>query len=265
MARSPIWKSIAETLSDEIARGHYAPGDRLPSEADLSARFGVNRHTLRRALAHLAEAGTLHARRGAGVYVTARPQDYALGRRVRFHQNIAASGRTPSRRILLCETRACDAQEAEALGLQPGAGVHVVEGLSLADGQPLATFRSIFPAVRFPELPAHLAATGSITAALAASGLPDYTRASTRITAELASAVQALALRVAEGEPLLRSVGINVDAEGLPVEFGTAWFAGSRVALTVAPEAVTGPQGGLSSPRCESGLSTAARLDFSPS
>jgi len=234
--RSALWKSIADTLSGEIASGHYRPGDRLPTEAQLSTRFGVNRHTVRHALASLAETGTLHARRGAGVFVTQAPQSYPLSRRVRFHQNVAASGRTPSRQILRLETRPCDDREAAELDLTPGTPVHVMEGLSLADGQPLAAFRSVFPAAALPGLLAELEKTGSVTAALAACGVADYTRASTRLTATTARPTLALQLRLAEGAPILRSVAVNIDALGRPVEYGTTWFAGDRVELTVAPE-----------------------------
>ncbi|MDX5359121.1 MAG: phosphonate metabolism transcriptional regulator PhnF [Rhodobacterales bacterium] len=236
MARAPIWTSIADTLSAEIAQGHYRPGERLPTEAALAARFGVNRHTVRHALSALVEAGTIRTRRGAGVFVTARPTDYPLGRRVRFHQNVSDSGRTPSRRLTLLDTRAADAKEAEALHLAPGAPVHVVEGLSLVDGQPVAAFRSVFDAARFPDFLTHMQDLQSITAALAACGLADYTRAQTRLTAKLAPPVLALALELPEGAPLLRSVAVNVDAAGRPVEYGTTWFAGDRVTLTVTPD-----------------------------
>lgn len=237
MTKPALWRSIAETLTAEIASGHYRPGDKLPTEAALAARFGVNRHTVRHALATLAEAGAVHARRGAGVFVTATPTDYALSRRVRFHQNVLASGRTPSRQILRQETRAADPGEAAALHLATGAWVQVVEGLSLADGIPLAMFRAIFPAARFPDLLAAMTRHGSVTAALAEAGVPDYTRAETRITAIAADALLALHLRLAQGAPLLRSVAVNVDAAGQPIEFGTTWFAGERVTLTVAPDA----------------------------
>lgn len=236
MARAPIWSSIADTLSAEIARGQYRPGDRLPTEAELAARFGVNRHTVRHALATLVQAGTLRTRRGAGTFVANRPTDYPLGRRVRFHQNVSDSGRTPARRLTLLETRAAAPHEAEALHLPPGAPVHVVEGLSLVDGQPLASFRSVFDAARFPDLLIHMAALSSVTAALAACGLSDYTRAQTRLTARLVSPLMALALELPEGAPVLRSVAINIDADGRPVEYGTTWFAGDRVTLTVAPD-----------------------------
>ncbi|MFE3835845.1 phosphonate metabolism transcriptional regulator PhnF [Pseudogemmobacter sonorensis] len=250
MARSAIWKSIAETLGAEIAGGHYKPGDRLPSESALAARFGVNRHTVRHALSALAEAGTLHSRRGAGVFVTARPTDYALGRRVRFHHNVAASGRTPSRRLTLLETRGADAREAGALVLAPGAAVHVVEGISLVDNQPLAIFRSVFDAARFPDFLRRIEESHSITAALVALGLTDYTRASTRLTAKIARPVQALALQLPEGAPILRAVAVNVDPEGRPVEYGTTWFAGDRVTLTLAAESLA-PESPAESPATE--------------
>lgn len=233
MTKQALWSAISATLSAEIAAGHYRPGDKLPTEAALAARFGVNRHTVRHALAALAEAGLVHSRQGAGVFVAPRPTDYPLGRRVRFHQNVLAAGQTPSRRITRDETRPCDAEEARALRLKPGDPVHVVEGVSLADDQPIAAFRSVFPARRFPDLLAALRETQSITRALAALGLTDYTRAETRLTAQAADPVLALTLAIRPGAPVLRSLALNIDPEGTPVEHGTTWFAGERVTLTL--------------------------------
>ncbi len=81
-----------------------------------------------------------------------------------------------------------------------------------------------------------MAGQTSVTAALAACGLTDYTRRDTRLTAKLADPVLALALQIRPGAPVLRSVAVNVDGAGLPVEFGTTWFAGDRVTLTVAAD-----------------------------
>ncbi|MBN2907037.1 MAG: phosphonate metabolism transcriptional regulator PhnF [Rhodobacteraceae bacterium] len=236
MGRTALWTSIAATLRDEIGTARYHPGDKLPTEAALSQRFGVNRHTVRRALADLAEAGLVHARRGSGVFVAARPTDYPLGRRVRFTRNLQAAGQTPDKRILLRDTRSADRREVEALALHPGAQVHVYEGISLADGAPLALFRSVFPADRFPDLLPALEETRSVTAALTRAGLADYTRATTRLTAKLASPTQALHLGLREGAPILRSVAVNVDAQGIPVEYGHTWFAGDRISLVVQPD-----------------------------
>ncbi|MFP4569767.1 phosphonate metabolism transcriptional regulator PhnF [Rhodosalinus sp.] len=233
MPRTPLWTAIETALTEDIAEGRYSSGDRLPSEAALAARFGVNRHTVRRALASLAEAGLVHSRRGAGVYVQHAATDYPIGRRVRFHRNLEAAGRLPAREIALLETRSADAAEARALELDAGDPVLICEGRSLADGQPIALFRSVFPQARLPGLAEALHEVSSVTAALARVGVPDYTRRSTRISARPATATQAVQLRIAEGAPLLRTVAVNADAQGRPVEFGTTWFAGDRVTLTL--------------------------------
>ena len=234
MTRPALWRAIADTLRQELTQGLYRPGERLPSEAALAARFGVNRHTVREALADLATAGLVHPRRGAGVFVTARPAEYPLGRRVRFSQSMLASGRMPTRQVLRLETRRPTDREAEALNHT--GEVHVYEGISLADGVALGLFRSAFPAEPLPGLPEALRQSGSVTAALAACGVPDYTRARTRLTAEPADALTAGHLRINPGAPVLRSEAVNVDPAGQPVEYGLTWFAAERVALTVGPD-----------------------------
>ena len=228
-----LWSRIAGVLRREIAEGARPEGAKLPTEADLAARFGVNRHTVRRALAALAQEGLVRSRRGAGTFVAAAPTDYPLGARVRFRQSMEAAGRVPGKRLLARETRPATAEEAAALALAPGAPVHVTEGLATADGRPVAVFRSVYPADRLPGFLDALGAEGSVTRALAACGVADYTRASTRITAVAASALEAAQLHLAEGAPLILAEALNVDPGGRPVEHGLTRFAGERIALTL--------------------------------
>ncbi len=202
----------------------------------MAARFGVNRHTVRRALAEMNDEGIVHSRRGSGVFVAATPTDYPIGRRVRFHQNVASGGRIPGKQILALTEQAAGVDEAEALHLEVGAPILAYDGLSLVDGLVVALFRSMFSMDRLPGMAAALEETRSVTAALAQCGISDYTRQTTRITAKLANATQALQLRVAEGAPILRTVGINVGPDGMPVEFGKTWFSGDRVTLTVGED-----------------------------
>lgn len=228
----PLWRQIAETLRAELVGA--APGHKLPSEARLAARFGVNRHTVRRALAALAGDGLVHARRGAGVTLTAPPTDYPIGRRTRFHAAMAVSGRVPGRRVLSVETLPGTDQQTRALGLAPGASVIRVEGLTLADGVVIGHFRSVFPEI--PGLAAELLRGAGVTAALAACGIADYTRAWTRLTAVPADGLLAGHLQLRRGDPVMRSEALNNDPAGQPLEYGLTHFAGTRVTLTIAPE-----------------------------
>jgi GntR family phosphonate transport system transcriptional regulator len=232
-SRTPVWQAIADALRADISEGRYLTGEKLPTEAQLAARFGVNRHTVRHALSQLVDDGLVRTRRGAGAFVASTPTDYPIGERVRFHENLLAAGRRPEKHVLDVDCRAAAAGEARALEIDEGAPVCCYHGLSLADGAPLALFESVFPLDRVAGIDRHLAKTSSVTEALARSGVADYTRASTRLTAVPADVTQALHLHLREGDPLLRSTSVNVEAGGHPVEYGRTWFAGDRVTLTL--------------------------------
>ena len=110
-----LWERIYRTLSDEINAGQYPAGAKLPTEAELSRRFAVNRHTVRRALDALQEEGRIHVRRGAGSFVTQGRIDYRIGLRTRLTHNLAEIGLSAGRRLLRVETVAADQRQAEAL------------------------------------------------------------------------------------------------------------------------------------------------------
>lgn len=231
--KTPLWVAIGRSLREDIGQGRYVPGDKLPTEAQLATRFGVNRHTVRHALSALVEDGVVRTRRGAGAFVAARPTDYPLGKRVRFHENLSRAGRSPGRKVLALEPRTAAETEAQMLDLAEGDRVLACHGLSLADDLPIALSESVFPITRLPGIECALRQNPSVTAALRQSGVADYTRAATRLTAEVASAAQALHLQIHEGGPLLRSTSLNVGPDGIPVEYGHTWFAGDRVTLTL--------------------------------
>jgi GntR family phosphonate transport system transcriptional regulator len=230
--RPTLWQQIHDTLGSEIG-GRYPSGAKLPTEAELAQRFAVNRHTVRRALAALAEAGRIHVRRGAGAYVTQARLNYAIGPRTRFSQNLSAAGHTPERRLLRIETLAADPTERRYLGLPRGGKVHVAESVSHADGVPVAYKRMAFPAARLPDLPRLLTEAATITTALARCGVADYQRLWTRLTATRPGAIIARHLRMAETGPVLRSESLDVDTAEAPIEYGVAWFCSERIQLVV--------------------------------
>ncbi len=233
-SNTPIWKAIADALRGDLAEGRYAPGDKLPTEAALAERFGVNRHTVRHGISALVEEGLVRTRRGAGAFVAATPTDYPIGARVRFHENLIAAGRRPEKRMLQIEQRAATEGEAQALKIATGETLCACHGVSLADGLAIAVFESLFPISRMPGIDAALAEASGVTSALRQVGVTDYTRASTRLTAVRATATEALHLGISEGDPLLRATSVNIDSDLLPVEYGRTVFAGDRVTLTLA-------------------------------
>ena len=65
----PLFRQICDKLCDDIAKGVYAPGSKVPSVRELAVIAGVNPNTVQRALSELEDEGVLISRRGDGRYV----------------------------------------------------------------------------------------------------------------------------------------------------------------------------------------------------
>ncbi|HZF78305.1 MAG TPA: phosphonate metabolism transcriptional regulator PhnF [Rubrivivax sp.] len=229
------WEAIAAELRGEILRGHFAPGERLPNEAQLAERFGVNRHTLRQAMQALAREGHVHVRHGRGTFVRELVLDYALQRRTRLSQNLASVGERAERE-LLSQTVEAAGDWAAWLGLGARSRVEVLCSCASVRGRPVGMTHAAFPHRRLAGIGEAVARTGSITAALRELGVMDYTRARSVVSARLPSRFEADTLARPASQPLLVVQYLNVDGEGVPVETGTTLFAADAVQLTVDPE-----------------------------
>jgi GntR family phosphonate transport system transcriptional regulator len=229
-----LWRQIATAIEHDIAAGRGAsPGDRLPTEAALSARFGVNRHTVRRAMEELEARGLIRVEQGRGSFVAEDVLDYPLGPRTRFSETIRRQNREPAGRMLRIVETEAEAQVARALGLRRGRPVVVAERLGLANGRPVVVGTHYFPAQRFPGIAALLAEDVSISAALARCGVPDYRRHVTRITARMPTPEEATLLQQSRARPVLVTEAVNVDAAGAPVELSIGRYAAARMQLVV--------------------------------
>ena len=78
-----LWRQVADGIERGIADGRFAAGEKLPGEMEIAETYRVNRHTVRRALATLAERGLVRAERGSGTYVEAAKLAYPLRSRTR--------------------------------------------------------------------------------------------------------------------------------------------------------------------------------------
>ncbi len=230
-----LWRQIARCIEQDIADGALTAGGRLPTEAQMSARFGVNRHTVRRALEELSRAGLVQVEQGRGSFVAEDVLDYAISARTRFSEWIRAHNKEPGGRVLDLRELAADAAIAAGLGLRPGARVVLMTRLGLADGRPVSLSQHHFPAARFPGLLEALRACQSVTAALARVGVEDYRRQQTRVTARMPQGSEAELLRMPRNRPLVVTENTNVDATGAVVEFGISCYPTPRVQIVFEP------------------------------
>ncbi|HJS87691.1 MAG TPA: phosphonate metabolism transcriptional regulator PhnF [Acetobacteraceae bacterium] len=226
-----LWRQIASRLRAEIG-GAFPPGARLPSEAVLARQFGVNRHTLRRALDELSRGGLVRVEHGRGAFVPEDVMEYAVEPRTRFSEWVRRHNKEPSGQVLRLVEEPAGAAAA-ALGIGEGTDIVVLERLGLADGCPVSLGTHHFP----PRLRGLREALreGGITAALRAVGVDDYRRQVTRVTARMPTAAEADLLRTPRSRPLLVTENVNVDRHGTVVEFGVTRYPTPRVQIVFEP------------------------------
>lgn len=229
----PLWQHIADVIAEEIRDRVYAPGERLPTEPELALRFGVNRHTVRRAVGSLQDFGLLRIEQGRGTFVQEDIVDYPLSSRTRFSEIIERQAKTPSGTLLRSATIPADQTVSDALGVAPGAPVALIETIGKADNQPISLVGHHFSLEQFPDVLAAYEAEGKITQMLKRLGVDDYFRKSTTITARLPNSYEMRHLRVARMTPILCLEAINVDPQGMPVEYGLTRFSSSRVQIRI--------------------------------
>jgi len=226
-----LWRQIVRAIEQDVTAGALAPGARLPTEAQMSERFGVNRHTVRRALEELSRAGLVRVEQGRGSFIAEDVLDYAISARTRFSEWIRAHNKEPGGRVLEVRELAADAAIAAGLGLPVGAPVLRMVRLGLADGRPVSLADHHFPAARYPGLLAALRDCQSVTAALARVGVADYRRQQTRVSARMPQGNEAELLRMPRNRPLLITESVKIDAAGAVVEFGITRYPTPRVQI----------------------------------
>lgn len=222
MPGQPLYEQVHNALDQQIRAGIYRVGSRLPSERALSEAFGVSRLTLRRALQDLEAVGVLDGSSGRGWFVAAEPVSEAPNQLLSFSAMARLRGLSPSARVIRSGAREATFDEAEGLGIAPGAGVFELERLRLMDDVPIA-----FDSALIPLAIASWAATVDFSTASLHDLLEEHGAIPTRAdyVVEVRDADDRLAelLDVPVGKGLLLASGTTTDQRGRIIERG--WIA----------------------------------------
>ena len=146
----PLYLRVYRLIADEIASGNLGPGDRLPSERELTDRLGVSRATVRRALGELATDGLVEASAGRGSFVATGPLVEPPNALLSFTELGSRHGLQATARVLRLESRPPPSRRPRRSASPPGADLVELERLRLLDAVPVAVDATRFPLARVP-------------------------------------------------------------------------------------------------------------------
>ncbi|MFM7530886.1 MAG: GntR family transcriptional regulator [Rubrivivax sp.] len=209
-----------------------ADGARLPAERELAGRLGVARETLRASMRALQEEGLLQRRQGSGTFVVAQAWVKPFQLRS-FSEDMRERGLQPSSRVLSVREVPADAKLAHKLRLSPGAALHEVRRLRLADRMPMALETAYLPVLRLPGLDPQVLAEQSLYELLAREYGIHMRAAAQQIEATVLTHEEARLLDVAPFSPALLVERAVQSASGEPIEFGKSLYRADRYRLEV--------------------------------
>ena len=243
----PYYQQLVGILERRISSGSIAAGDRLPSEPDLGATFGLSRATVRQALQALQSHGLVERIPNRGVFAS-EPQvdtrwliqgpegflDSAIG-----HQNRAVATRVDRHGPVTLPDYA-----AKALQTPVGSTGHELVRVRSVDGTPALFSINYSPAELIPVISKAagvLEGTASFSELLRQAGYP-LTGATRVIHAVPAPAEVAAALRTSGSTPMLRVRSTSWTSAGAPYDFYETWVLSEVIPLEISVSAVTTPR-----------------------
>jgi GntR family transcriptional regulator len=232
------YRAIAADLAAKIRDGHYAPGEALPAQRELSAAYGVTLMTLRQALRELSGDGLIVQRHGKGTFVTSPQLAYQLDSLRSFADDLREQGHEVRTTVIACALRRVPSRIAAQLRVR-----ETDAGLRLERVRAFAGRRAIHQVswVREPYASrlrgVDFAATSLYTALADAGGT--VARASETIRPQVLRADAARHLDEDEGAPVLVSERITYGPDGTALVADRATILGSMMQIT-ADRAPTG-------------------------
>ncbi len=217
---SPLYQQIKALLVARLQAGEWLPGQAIPSEMELAARFRVSQGTVRKAIDEMATDNLLVRRQGKGTFVATHAEQATQYRFLRLMPD-DGSATAMQRRLLDCRRMRAPAEVARALALKAGEPAVQVRRLLLAGDAPVVLDDLWLPGALFKGLSAERleAWRGPMYRLFEAEFAVQMIRAEEKIRAVAADADSAALLGVAEGTPLLSVERLTYTYGDRPVEW----------------------------------------------
>ena len=217
--KQPLYDQLVDILTEKIDHEYHA-GDMIPSERELSERYGLSRTTVRLALQELERLGLVVRQHGRGTFVTDRSAKVTnLTQSYSFTEQMRAMGREPETTILdFCEMEA-DKNLAEHMGCRIGDRIFKLKRLRSADNMPMMVERSYLPVRKFLSLKRPLLERKPLYDVIEQDFQQKIRVAEEEFYASIARPTDAHLLGIVEGSPVLGLVRTTYNESNEVVEY----------------------------------------------
>jgi GntR family transcriptional regulator len=217
---SPLYRQIKSLITDRLQAGEWKPGEAIPSELELAARFKVSQGTVRKAIDELATENLLLRRQGKGTFVATHAEQTIQYRFLRLVPDDGAPQGAVERRFLDCRRQRAPAEIARALQVKGGETAVQVRRMLFFGGRPVVLDDIWLAGAPFQGLTAERLSDyrGPLYALFETEFGVRMIRAEEKIRAVAADAASAALLDVPPGAPLLSVERLSRTYGDRPVE-----------------------------------------------
>lgn len=232
-SQSPLYMQLKQIIKEDIQKGVYQPGQKLPPEAEIGSTYGVSRITVRRAISDLVEEGVLHSQQGKGSYVRESKEKRELIYVGSFSDLTTASGKTPSVQILSNRIISADEKLAETFRIKHGDPVLKLQRLLFIDNQPFIIEVSYFHLGLMPEIEKFIGE--SLSTYQVMKNRYDIEPAYSEKTLEmiLATEYECSLFHCDRGTPLYQLDKVSYDNQDRPLHYSQSIYVASKVIFTI--------------------------------
>lgn len=221
-AFSPLYQQIKGLILQSLQHGEWKPGESIPSEMELAARFRVSQGTVRKAIDELAAENLVTRRQGKGTFVATHAERHVQYRFLKLQPDVGDAGdEGPAQRsVTECRRMRASAEVARALTLRTGDAVILARRILAFSGEPTILEDIWLPGQTFKGLTAERLAEyqGPTYAMFEIDFGVRMVRAEEKIRAVLPDAEQAAALGVDTHTPLLSVERLAYTYNDVPME-----------------------------------------------
>jgi GntR family transcriptional regulator len=233
---APTYIKIKNNIQHLISSGKYQPGDKLPSEAELSTSFKVSRITIRLALKELLNQGVIYSKQGKGSFVSLPTMSNISGFRS-FSEDTRSKGLVPSSIILQAESILAGQHIAYHLKIDPNDPIFLLKRIRLSNNTPVVVEVAHIPLTSFPNFGDHDLSKSIFEIFRTAYGItPAWT--DNEIQATLASEEIASHLEINLNDPILKITCTDYSDSFKVIEYVVSYYCGNSYTFSTGRQSI---------------------------